>query len=146
MLIPVNIPVGTGKKGGIKVEVLLELLKSAFGAALLAGFFGIWQWRLNRKAQKEDKAADTRAVNCAARGAEIEKLQKTVNALIVADRAILYDRIKHLAKSYIKRGYITVEEYEDLKRMHKVYHDDLFGNGFLDAIMEEVDKLEKRVL
>ena len=128
------------------MEIFVELLKSASGAGIVAGLFGIWQWRLNRKAQKEDKAADTRIVNCAARGKEIEQLQKTVNALIVADRAILYDRIKHLAKTYIKRGYITVEEYEDLKRMHKVYHDDLLGNGFLDSIMEEVDKLEKRVL
>lgn len=128
------------------MDWLLDLLKSAFGAGIVAGLFGIWQWRLNRKAQKEDKAASDRIVNCAARGKEIEQLQKTVNALIVADRAILYDRIKHLAKTYIKRGYITVEEYEDLKRMHKVYHDDLFGNGFLDSIMEEVDKLEKRVL
>ena len=126
--------------------MILELLKSAFGAALLAGFFGIWQWRLARKAQKEDKAAATKAANCAARGAEIKQLQETVNALIVADRTILYDRIKHLAKSYIKRGWISVEEYEDLKRMHNVYHDELGGNGFLDAIMEEVNKLEKRVL
>lgn len=128
------------------MEVLLELLKSAFGAGIVAGLFGLWQWRLNRKAQKEDKAAEKEVVSCAARGREIKQLQDTVNALIVADRTILYDRIKHLAKSYIKRGYITVEEYEDLKRMHKVYHDELGGNGFLDAIMEEVDKLEKRVL
>ena len=110
------------------MEFILELLKSAFGAALLAGFFGIWQWRLNRKAQKEDRAAGDKAAS-----------------LIVADRAILYDRIKHLAKSYIKRGWVSVEEYEDLKRMHKVYHDDLGGNGFLDAIMADVDELEKRV-
>lgn len=130
----------------IPMDILLELLKSAFGAALLAGFFGIWQWRLTRKAQKEDKAADTKSANCAARGAEIKQLQDTVNALIVADRTILYDRIKHLAKSYIKRGWISVEEYEDLKRMHKVYHDELGGNGFLDDIMKEVNKLEKRVL
>lgn len=128
------------------MEFILELLKSAFGAALIAGFFGIWQWRLNRKAQKEDRAAGSKAASCAQRGEEIKALQETVNALIVADRTILYDRIKHLAKSYIKRCYITVEEYEDLKRMHKVYHDELGGNGFLDAIMEEVDKLEKRVL
>ena len=126
--------------------MILELLKSAFGAALIAGFFGIWQWRLNRKAHKEDKAADTKTVSCAARGREIKQLQDTVDALIVADRTILYDRIKHLAKSYIKRGWISVEEYEDLKRMHNVYHDELGGNGFLDAIMEEVSKLEKRVL
>jgi len=128
------------------VELLIELLKSAFGAGIVAGFFGIWQWRLNRKAQKEDKAADREAVSCAARGREIQQLQSTVNSLIVADRTILYDRIKHLAKSYIKRSWIAVEEYEDLKRMHKVYHDDLLGNGFLDSIMEDIDKLEKRVI
>lgn len=128
------------------MEVLLELLKSAFGAGIVAGLFGIWQWRLNRKAQKEDKAAEREVVSCDARGQEIRELQTQVNHLIVADRMILYDRIKHLAKSYIKRGHITVEEYEDLKRMHEVYHDDLQGNGFLDNIMTEVNKLEKRVL
>ena len=95
----------------------MDFLNSAMGAGIVAGLFGLWQWRLNRKAQKEDKAAEKEVVSCAARGREIKQLQDTVNALIVADRTILYDRIKHLAKSYIKRGYITVEEYEDLKRM-----------------------------
>lgn len=128
------------------MEFLANLLGGAFGAALVAGVFGLIQGRLNRKDQKEDKAIERNAASCAARGAEIKELQLTVNALIVADRTILYDRIKHLAKAYIKRGWITVEEYEDLKRMHKVYHDDLKGNGFLDSIMEEVDKTEKRVL
>lgn len=130
----------------ILMEWVIDLLKSAFGAGIVAGFFGLVQWRLNRKAQKEDKAADKKLVSCAARGEEIKTLQLTVNALIVADRTILYDRIKHLAKAYIKRQWISVEEYEDLKRMHKVYHDDLKGNGFLDSIMAEVDRIEKRVL
>lgn len=125
---------------------LIDLLKSAFGAGIVAGLFGLIQWWLDRKAKKEDKAADRNVASCAARGAEIAALQDTVNALIVADRTILYDRIKHLAKTYIRRGWISVEEYEDLKRMHKVYHDDLQGNGFLDSIMENVDRLEKRVL
>jgi hypothetical protein len=128
------------------MDWLVDLLKSASGAGIVAGLFGLVQWRLNRKAQKEDKAADKKVASCAARGAEIAALQQTVNALIVADRTILYDRIKHLAKTYIRRGWISVEEYEDLKRMHKVYHDDLQGNGFLDSIMENVDRIEKRVL
>lgn len=128
------------------MEWVIDLLKSAFGSGIVVGFFGLVQWRLNRKAQKEDKAADKKLVSCAARGEEINTLQLTVNALIVADRTILYDRIKHLAKAYIKRQWISVEEYEDLKRMHKVYHDDLKGNGFLDSIMAEVDRIEKRVL
>lgn len=128
------------------MEWITDLFGNAFGAAIAAGLFGMWQWRQNRKAQKEDKAADMKVANCAARGAEIQQLQKTVDSLIVADRAILYDRIKHLAKSYLSRGYITVEEYEDLKRMHKVYHDDLNGNGFLDTIMQRVANLEVRAL
>ena len=128
------------------MEWISDLFGNAFGGAIVAGLFGMWQWRQNRKAQKEDKAADGKIANCAARGVEIKQLQTKVDALMVADRTILYDRIKHLAKSYLKREYITVEEYEDLKRMHQVYHDDLKGNGFLDGIMVEVNQLEKRVI
>lgn len=128
------------------MKVVVELLESAFGAAIVVGLFGIWQWRLKRKAQKEDKAVELELTSSANRVREIEQLQNTVNSLIIADRTILYDRIKHLAKSYIKRSWISVEEYEDLQRMHKVYHDELEGNGFLDSIMAEVEKMEKRVL
>ena len=56
-------------------------------------------------------------------------------------RMLLYDRIKHLGKGYINRGTITTEELEDLISMHKIYHDDLNGNGFLDAIMRSVQSL-----
>jgi hypothetical protein len=128
------------------VELLKTILTGAAGAALVGGIFGIIMWCLNRKAAKEDAAKVDVASVCAARGKTIEDLSKMVSSLIVADRTILYDRIKHLAKSYIKRGWISVEEYEDLKRMHKVYHDDLEGNGFLDALMAEVAKLGKKVL
>ena len=52
----------------------------------------------------------------------------------------------NVSKSYIQRNWVSVEEYEDLKRMHKVYHDELEGNGFLDDLMSEVAKLDKKVL
>ena len=128
------------------MELLKTILTGAAGAALVGGIFGIIMWCLNRKAAKEDAAKVDVASVCAARGKTIEDLSKMVSSLIVADRTILYDRIKHLAKAYIKRGWISVEEYEDLKRMHGVYHDELEGNGFLDALMAEVAKLEKKVL
>lgn len=130
------------------MDVLLAIVGGGCGAAIVAGLFGLITWRLNRKAQKEDRAADRKAVDCAARGKEIEELRSRVDALIIAERESLYDRIKHLAKAHIKKGRISVEDYEDLKRMHKVYHDPdkLGGNGFLDALMSDVDKLEKRVL
>ena len=127
------------------MELLMTLLCSAFGAAIVAGIFSLLQWRLKRKAEKEDRAESKKMASCAARGEEIKQLQAVVNSLMVADRTILYDRIKHLAKAYIRRGWLYMEEYEDLDRMHQVYHDDLKGNGFLDAIMADVRKLDKRV-
>ena len=130
------------------MDILLAIIGGSCGAAIVAGLFGLITWRLNRKAQKEDRAADRKQVDCAARAQEIAELRGLVDALIVAERESLYDRIKHLAKAHIKKGWISIEDYEDLKRMHKVYHDPdkLNGNGFLDALMLEVDHLEKRVL
>ena len=128
------------RRGG---EWMMTFLSGAGGAALVAGVFALIQWALNRHAKKQDDGTAMQAANCAARGSEIEKLTRMVEVLCVADRTILYDRIKHLGKSYIARGYITVEELEDLEAMHHVYHDadKLDGNGFLDELMAEVEKL-----
>lgn len=57
-------------------------------------------------------------------------------------RQLLYDRIKYLCKEHIARGYIASNDLEDLSRMHKIYHDDLEGNGFLDDLMHEVRHLK----
>lgn len=75
--------------------------------------------------------------------AQREKKQKETG-VSAGIRILLYDRIKHLGKSYIERGCITSEELEDLIAMHKIYHDDLDGNGFLDAIMRSVGALPIR--
>jgi uncharacterized membrane protein len=130
------------------MEILKAFLGGAGGAAIVAGLFALIQWRLNRKAQKEDKAADRQFADCAARGRDIAELSRKMDVLFLADRTILYDRIKHLAKSYIARGWVTVEELEDLNRMHEVYHDEdkLNGNGFLKELMNTANHLQKRVL
>lgn len=123
------------------MEVIISIIGGSCGAAIVAGIFGLIQWRLNRKAQKEDKAYAQSAALCSARGEEIRMLKQKVEVGLLADRTILYDRIKFLAKSYIARGHITVEELEDLNMMHAVYHDKdkLNGNGFLDNIMHTVN-------
>lgn len=56
-------------------------------------------------------------------------------------KMLLYDRIKHLGKSYMDRGYITTDELEDLTEMHNIYHNELDGNGFLDTVMKNVKAL-----
>ena len=128
------------------MEIVLAILGGGVGTALVGGIFTLIQWRLNRKAAREDRAQAISDNSCAARGQQIKNLERLVGVLVVAERTSLYDRIKHLGKSYIARGYITVEELEDIDQMHAVYHDKdkLGGNGFLDALMKTVHALDVR--
>ena len=128
------------------MEFAKIFLGGAGGTAVVTGIVSLLQWLLSRRAQKADRVtAKTEAEN-----EREEKLTKEINrkldVLFLADRTVLYDRIKFLAKSYIDRGWVTVEELEDLNRMHDVYHDPdkLDGNGFLKDLMKTVNSLEKR--
>lgn len=122
------------------MQWLPVILGGGMGTALVGGLFTLLQWKLGRNAAREDRAAEFR-------GQEVQELKRLVQVLVEADRTILYDRIKYLGKSYILRGYITVEELEDLNLMHEVYHskDKLGGNGFLDTLMHTVHGLEVKV-
>lgn len=94
--------------------IIIAIISSGALSTLISGLFSIWQTR--RK--KADGVRD-------------------------GVKMILYDRIKFLGKKYIERGYVTTEELEDLTTMHGIYHDPegLNGNGFLDALMNNVSKL-----
>lgn len=94
--------------------IIIAIISSGALSTLISALFNMWQTR--RK--KQDGVRD---------GIKI----------------LLYDRIKHLGKKYIERGYVTAEELEDLTTMHSIYHDPegLNGNGFLDALMNSVNKL-----
>ena len=70
------------------MEILKAFLGGAGGAAIVAGLFALIQWRLNRKAQKEDKAADRQFADCAARGRDIAELSRKMDVLFLADRTI----------------------------------------------------------
>lgn len=56
-------------------------------------------------------------------------------------RILLYDRIKYLGKLHIDKGYISMEDLEDLITMHNIYHNELKGNGYLDNVMDAVKAL-----
>lgn len=127
------------------MEWLISLLGTGIGGALVMGIFAVIQHRLTRRDQKEDKAAAGKVMDCSRRGQEIDALRAMVANQEVALRAILYDRIKHIAKTHICRGWLTFEEWEDLQMLHRVYHSELQGNGFLDEVMSSVSRLEKRV-
>lgn len=57
---------------------------------------------------------------------------------------LAHDRIVYLGMKYIERGYITQDEYENLREyLYDPYHK-IGGNGSAERVMKEVDKLPIR--
>ena len=52
-----------------------------------------------------------------------------------------HDRILYLGSSYIKRGWITLDEYENLHEYLYKPYEKMGGNGSAQRIMNEVNKL-----
>ena len=55
-----------------------------------------------------------------------------------------HDRIVYLGMTYIKRGYITKDEYENLNDYLYKPYEEMGGNGSAKRIMDEVKKLPLR--
>lgn len=61
-----------------------------------------------------------------------------------ASRLLMKNQLRELCDKYIAQGWIYEDELEDIIAMHRIYHNDLKGNGFLDEMMLRVKKLEIR--
>ena len=70
----------------------------------------------------------------------IDKMERNLEAVVKAQKVITTDRIRYLGLCYIGAKGITLEEKETLHEMHDAY-EGLGGNGHLDTVMREVDKL-----
>lgn len=70
-----------------------------------------------------------------------DKGDARIDALVEAQQVMMVDRVRHLGRGYITDGYITITDKENLTAMYNVYKA-LGGNGHLETIMSEVDRLE----
>lgn len=94
-------------------DIVIAVLGSGALSAVISGVFGLLQTRRKRN-----------------------------DGVTAGVQQLMYDRIKYLCKAHLSREYIASNDLEDLIRMHKIYHDDLNGNGYLDELMAAVSKLE----
>lgn len=54
---------------------------------------------------------------------------------------LAHDRIMTLGQTYIDRGYITMDEYDDLNKYLYTPYKKLGGNGTAERMMTEIDRL-----
>mgnify|MGYP001285064206 CR=1 FL=1 len=57
-------------------------------------------------------------------------------------RQLLYNEIKRTGRQYLAAGKISSEDLEDFIDTHRIYHDELSGNGYLDGILQKVLQLD----
>jgi len=55
---------------------------------------------------------------------------------------LAHDRIMFLGSTYIERGYITKDEYENLHDYLYMPYSEMGGNGTAKKVMQAVDRLE----
>ena len=71
-------------------------------------------------------------------------IQKKIEKKDVQTRMLIglgHDKILYLGKEYIKRGSITMDEYENLNDYLYSPYKEMGGNGSAKRVMEEVNKL-----
>lgn len=110
------------------------MLGGSFGVALIQLVNNWLVWRRERKAKKEDRAAEKEDAND-------RNVNEQLAALMEATKFILYDRIRYLGQAYIADGEIDFDDRRILNDMHRSYHNGLGGNGDLDILMSEVNRL-----
>ena len=111
------------------------------GAAVIKLIDNVVQWYLQRKAVKEDRDEESDKK-------ELQKIKDwervmevKVNALINADRYIMFDRIRYLGQKYVAEKEVDFDDRRILNQMHDVYHNELGGNGDLKELMDAVNAL-----
>lgn len=126
-------------------EMLIAALTGGAIVAIIEGVREALAWKRKRKAEVEDRA-ENKAEYEAKKSDEnvskkVENLETKVDALVEANKFILYDRIRFLGQAYIDAGEIDFDDRRILNNMHKSYHYGLNGNGDLDVLMGEVNHL-----
>lgn len=104
-------------------QMIAAFLGGSAASAMISGLFSLLQDRLRRGKRRSD----------------------TEQALVDGMQFILLDVIAQRALRYIQAGEAELHDKQLLQRMHQVYHDGLGGNGNLDALMEQVDRLPVRL-
>lgn len=66
--------------------------------------------------------------------------QDKQDALVDGLKVLTVDRVRYLGRSYIKAQSISLEDKENLEDMYRAYKA-LGGNGHLETVMDEVERL-----
>lgn len=97
----------------MRTEIIVALITSIFASS---GLWSLVSWKIQKNTSKKDNL--TRLV-----------------------LGLAHEKIITLSMKYIKRGYITKDEYDDLMKYLFAPYEECGGNGTAKRIIDEVKKL-----
>ena len=100
------------------IEFAVTVLSGSVGAGIMAIVLAALQRRWKKKDCKDAAIA----------------------SLVNAQKVLMIDLVRYLGSRYIKQAEISLEDKENLHDMYAAYKS-LGGNGHLETIMHEVDRL-----
>lgn len=110
-------------------ELVMLFLAGTGGAAMIKLIDNVIQFKLQRRAKKQDEGAK-----------EKTELEKQVDAIRQCLMISMQDRILYLCKCYVRDGCISIDDKRRLHQMHRGYKG-AGGNGDCDDLLAEVDAL-----
>lgn len=112
----------------------VTILVAVIGSSAMASLVTLLSEAVKRRWKKKDEGEKITP-------GRILDIERKIDALVKAQKVMSIDRIRYLGLCYIGSGGVTLEEKETLHEMHDAY-EALGGNGHLDTVMDEVDKLQ----
>lgn len=112
------------------VTVVVAVIGSGATASLVTFLTDV----IKRRWKKQDEAVKITPER-------IDAMEAKLDAVVKALKVFATDKIRYLGLCYVGAKGITLEEKETLHEMHDAY-EALGGNGHLDTVMDEVDKLQ----
>lgn len=112
----------------------VTVLVAVIGSSAMASLVTLLTEAVKRRWKKQDEAEKITPER-------IAEIERKIDALVKCEKVFAIDKIRYLGLCYIGAKGITLEEKETLHEMHDAY-EALGGNGHLDTVMDEVDKLQ----
>lgn len=114
--------------GGMSVGELISYVAIAVSVVMALFSAGKIAFKLLEKYRKKRNAVDDTMSDFERLKQNDEKMEKSINAIVVAVRQILADRLDQRIKHYYALGFIPADEFENFQHQFTAY-EGVGGNG-----------------
>lgn len=121
-------------------DIWIAIIVAIIGSKALDSLINLFGDKVKRKWKKDDDATSSYVKRIDNIESKLNVLTENQEAIKKSQKVTTRERIRYLGLCYIGAKKVTLEDKETLLEMHDAY-EQLGGNGALDTVISEVNKL-----